>query len=213
MHEAFRLLIAGILVLAPLPVQTTVQVGPFNSIELPHGGHVVLQRAPTQRVSLIRGSLDYTRVAVADGGRLIIDKCFRKCPRGYRLELEILAPNVTGITLANGGSIQSRGSFPRQRDLAVAVSHGGTIDARSMVANRVTASVNHGGRILTVPQAWLAARVTQGGVITYWGDAQVRSSTEHGGVVQRGGEEEIDLPLSEIGFPLTSHLTKIRSGR
>jgi hypothetical protein len=211
MHEASRLLVAGIFLLAPLPVQTTVQVRPFNSIELAHGGHVVLQRAPTQRVSLVRGSLDYTRLAVTDKGRLIIDKCFRKCPRGYRLELEILAPNVNGISLANGGSIQSRGSFPRQSDLAVAVSHGGTIDVRSMVANRVTASVNHGGRILTVPQASLVASVTQGGAITYWGGGQVRSSTQHGGVVNKGSADEIDLPLSEIGFPLLSHQS--RSGR
>jgi hypothetical protein len=212
MHEAFQLLIAGILLLAPLPVQTTVQVGPFNSIEVADGGHVVLQRASTQRVSLIRGSLDYTRVAVTEGGRLIIDKCFRKCPRGYRLELEVLAPNVTGISLSNGGSIQSRGSFPRQDDLAVTVNHGGTIDVRSMVANRVTAAVNHGGRILTVPQAVLAAKVIQGGAITYWGDARVSSSTEHGGVVQRGDADERDLPLSEIGFPVTSH-SKVGSER
>lgn len=212
MHEAFRLLIAGIFLLVPLPAQTPIQVGPFNLIELPHGGHVVLQRAPTQRVSLVRGSLDYTRLAVTDG-RLIIDKCFRKCPRGYRLELEILTPNVAGVSLANGGSVQTRGSFPRQSDLAVAVRHGGTIDVRSLVANRVTASVYHGGRILTVPQASLSARVTQGGVITYWGDGQVRQSTEHGGVVQRGSADEIDLPLSEIGFPLQTHSTKIRSER
>jgi hypothetical protein len=213
MHEAFRLLVVGIFLLAPLPVQTPLHVGPFNSIELPHGGHVVLQRAPTQRVSLVRGSLDYTRLTATDGGRLIIDKCFRKCPRGYRLELEILAPNVTGLSLANGGSIQSRGSFPRQSALAVAVSHGGTIDVRSMVASRVTASVNHGGRILTVPQASMSARVTQGGVITYWGDGQVRSSIEHGGVVQRGGEDEIDLPFSEIGSSVQSRLTKHGSER
>lgn len=213
MHEAFRPLIAGIFLLAPLPVQTPLQVGPFSSIELPHGGHVVLQRAASQRVSLVRGSLDYTRVAVADGGRLIIDKCYRKCPRGYRIELEVQTPSVNGISLANGGSVQTRGNFPRQSELSVTVSHGGTIDVRSMAANRVTAAVNHGGRILTVPQTWLAARVTQGGAITYWGNAQVRSSTEHGGVVQRGTAEEIDLPLSEIGSPTTSHLTKIRSGK
>jgi hypothetical protein len=211
MHETLRLLVAGIFLLAPLPVQTTVQVSPFNSIELADGGHVGLQRAATQRVTLIKGSLDYTRVAVADGGRLIIDKCFRKCPRGYRLELEVLTPNVTGISLSNGGSIQSRGSFPRQADLSVTVNHGGTIDVRSMLADRVTAAVNHGGRILTVPQASLAARVFQGGAITYWGNARVRSSTEHGGVVQKGEDGEQDLPLSEIGFPVTSHLTKVGS--
>jgi hypothetical protein len=211
MHEPFRLLVAGIFLLAPLPVQTPIQVAPFNSIELPNGGHVLLQRAPTQRVTLVRGSLDYTRLTVTDRGRLVIDKCFRKCPSGYRLELEILAPSLTGVSLANGGSVQSRGSFPRQSELAVAVSHGGTIDVRSMVAQTVTASVNQGGRILTVPQASLSARVTQGGVITYWGDPQVWSSVEHGGDVHKGDAGEINLPLSEVES--SSHLTKIGSGR
>jgi hypothetical protein len=212
MHETFRHLVAGTFLLAPLPVQTSLQVAPFTSIELPHGGHVVLQRAPTQRVTLVRGSLEYTRLAVADGGRLVIDKCFRKCPSGYRLELEISAPNVSGLSLSNGGSIQGRGSFPRQSELAVAVAHGGTIDVRSMAAQRVTASVEHGGRILTVPQASLVARVTQGGAITYWGDAQVRSSVQHGGVVHKGSADEINLPLSEIGFPVVDH-TRIGSKR
>jgi hypothetical protein len=202
-------LISGKAALFCVPI--SLQVAPFNSIDLPNGGHVVVQRAPTQRVTLVRGSLDYTRLAVADGGRLVIDKCFHKCPSGYRLELEILAPILTRISLANGGRIQSRGSFPRQSELAVAVNQGGTIDVRSMVADRVIASVNQGGRILTVPQASLSARVTQGGVITYWGDPQVRSSVEHGGDVHKGDAGEINLPLSEVES--SSHLTKNDSGR
>jgi hypothetical protein len=200
MHETFRLLVTAIFLVAPPPLQTGVQVAPFSSIELPHGGHVVLRPSPTQRVTLVRGSLDYTRLSVTDRGALVIDKCFRKCPRGYRIEVEILTPTFSGVSLANGGSIQARGGFPRRSDLAVAVGHGGTIDVRSILAQRVTASVEHGGRILTVPQASLLATVTQGGAIIYWGDPQVRSSIQHGGVVQEGSAEEIDLPLSEIGF-------------
>ncbi|MFL5565757.1 MAG: GIN domain-containing protein [Gemmatimonadaceae bacterium] len=208
MNEPLRLLVAGILLAAPLSAQTRIQVGPFNSIEAPHGAHVVLQRAATQRVNLVRGSLDYTRVTT-DGGRLIIDRCFRKCPKDYRLELEILTPNVTGLFLANGGSIQSRGGFPRQSDLAIAVSNGGTIDARSIVTDRVIATVNQGGRILTVPQATLSATINQGGAITYWGDPQVRSAVEHGGVVIKGRAGELDLPLSEVGVftPSAAHET------
>jgi hypothetical protein len=61
--------------------------------------------------------------------------------------------------------------------------------------------VEHGGRILTVPQASLLATVTQGGAIIYWGDPQVRSSIQHGGVVQEGTADDIDAPLSEIGLP------------
>lgn len=201
MHETFRLLVASIFLLAPLPLQTTVQVAQFNSIEVPHGGHVLLRPSPTQRVTLLRGSPDYTRWSVTEGGALVIDKCFRKCPRGYRLEIEILTPSFTGVALANGGTIQTRGSFPRQSDFAVAVRHGGTIDVRSIVAQRVSASVEQGGRILTMPQASLFARIAQGGVITYWGDPQVRSSVQHGGVVSKGSADEINLPLSEIGLP------------
>jgi hypothetical protein len=200
MHDTFRVLVASIFLLAPLPIQPTIQVGPFSSIEVPNGGHVILRASPTQRVTLARGSLDYTRWSVTEGRALVIDKCFRKCPRGYRLEIEILTPRFTGVALANGGTIQTRGNFPRQSDLAVAVSHGGTIDVRSIVASRVTASVEQGGRILTVPQASLFARIAQGGLITYWGDPQVRSSVQHGGVVSKGSADEINLPLSEIGF-------------
>jgi hypothetical protein len=220
MHKTFRLLATSALLLAivdnpasfaqqgvasGLPrMQTSLQLAPFNSIEVRNGGHVVLRPASTQRVNLLRGSPDYTRLGVTDGGRLVIDKCVRKCPHGYDLEVEIFAPSFTKISIANGGRVQSRGVFPRQGELAVAASHGGTIDVRSMVADRVTASVDQGGRILTVPQAWLLAKVTQGGVITYWGDAQVRSSVEHGGAVNRGSAGEIDVPLSEVGSSLPS---------
>jgi hypothetical protein len=214
MHKTFRLLATSTVLLgvvgiaasfaqqgvasAPLPLQTTLQLAPFNSIAVIDGGHVVLRPAPTQRVTLLRGSLDYTRLSTTDGGRLVIDKCIRKCPRGYQLEVEIFAPSFARISLANGGSVQTRGGFPRQRELTVAVSHGGTIDVRSMAADRVTASVDQGGGIFTVPRAWLFARVTQGGMITYWGDAQVRSSVGHRGAVNKGSASQINLPLSEV---------------
>jgi hypothetical protein len=191
MHEILRVLVATIFLLAPAPLQTGLQVAPFSSIELPKGGHVILQPSSSQRVTMVRGSLDYTRLRVTDRGALVIDKCFRKCPRGYRLELEILTPSLSRVSLANGGSIQSRGSFPRRSSLAVDVSHGGTIDVRSMVAQSVTASVNQGGRILTAPRASLVASVTHGGAILYWGDAQVTQSIDHGGVVARGSAEDL----------------------
>jgi len=191
MHEILRVLVAPIFLLAPSPVQTGIQVRPFSSIELPEGGHVILQPSSAQRVTLVRGSLDYTRISVTDRGVLVINKCFRKCPRGYRLELEIRTPSLSRVSLANGGSIESRGSFPRQSSLAVDVRHGGRIDVRSMVAQSVTASVNNGGRILTAPRASLVASVTQGGAIFYWGDAQVTQSIDHGGVVTRGSADEI----------------------
>jgi hypothetical protein len=151
-------------------------------------------------VTLLNGSLDYSRVAVTDGGVLVIDKCkVEHCPRGYELDVEIQTPNVTSLSLANGGRITTLGSFAGQPTLGVAVAHGGTIDVRSMAADRVNASVEQGGRILTVPRGSLSARVYQGGVITYWGNARVDSSIQHGGVVNRGSREELNVPLADVG--------------
>lgn len=199
---AVLLLVSYEIASASRAMQAPLQLAPFNTIESLNSGHVVIRPGSTQRVTLLKGSLDYTRVAVTEKGVLVIEKCDVECPRGYELELEILVPGIARISLANGGRIQTLGSFPRQGELSVAVSHGGTIDVRSMVADRVTASVEQGGRILTVPEVRLLATVSQGGVITYWGRGKVSSSIEHGGVVNRGSAAELDLPLSEIGPPL-----------
>jgi hypothetical protein len=179
-------------------MQAALQLAPFNSVEALDGGHVILRAAPTRRVTLLRGSLDYTRMEVVDGGRLVIDKCASKCPRGYQLEVEIAAPSFARLSIANGGRMQSSGDFPRQSQLTVAVAHGGAIDIRSMVVDRVTASVDQGGAIFTVPRAWLFARVSQGGIITYWGDPQVTSSVGRHGGVNKGRADQINAPLSEV---------------
>ena len=176
--------------------QTPIAVAPFTAIEVPHGGHVLLRPGPAHRVTLPNGNRDLSRVSVTDGV-LVIDKCRSECPRGNRLEIEVQTPSVRRISFANGGWIRSSDGFARQAELSVAVSNGGTIDVRSIAADSVTASVRHGGRILTVPGTWLFASVANGGAITYWGEARVGSSIELGGVIEKGKEEEIDLPLAE----------------
>lgn len=187
----------------PRSVQTPLQLAPFSAIEL-NSGHVILRPAATHRVTLVKGSLDYTRVAVTSAGVLRIDKCRVKCPRGYELEVEVQTPSVRRLVMMNGGWIQSLGSFARQPDLAARVNHGGTIDARALAADRVNAEVEQGGRILTVPRGSLFATVTQGGAITYWGNPRVQESVQHGGVVSRGEASEINVPLAELGFPVMS---------
>jgi hypothetical protein len=178
-----------------LATQEPLQLPPFSSLDVSNGAHVTLRHGATQRVTLVKGSLDYSRVTVTNGGTLVIRKCINKCPADYRLEVEIVVPNLKSISLANSGKIQAVGTFPPQDNLVVAVAHGGTIDVRLMPARRVTASVDQGGGILTMPQSWLSARVAQGGNITYWGDAEVKSSVEHGGVVVKGTADEFNLPL------------------
>ena len=174
-----------------------VQLAPFTSIELQGGVKAVLNYGLVQRVSLLKGDPDVTQISVA-GDRLLIEKCRDKCPRGYEVEVEIVAPVISAISVGNGGTIESRGNFPLHTSLTLAVAHGGTIDARPISSTSITAAVNQGGRILAKPQATLAATVSNGGVITYWGDAQVPSSTRHGGAVTRGQAVDADKPLSDF---------------
>jgi hypothetical protein len=189
---------------APVAAQTVVPVAPFRSVELRDGVRAILRHGPTQRVTLLKGSADYSRFTIADGGRLVITKCKSRCPGEYDLEIEIVTADIAGILVAHGGTIQSRGSFPRQAEIVAAVRHGGTIDIRSMALDRVTASVEEGGRIFTMPQIALSASIVNGGQITYWGDARVESSVRHGGVITKGTAAEADKPLSELSPPLPS---------
>jgi hypothetical protein len=190
---------------APVVAQKIVPLAPFSSVELHDGGDAILHYGPTQRVTLLKGSLDYTRVTIADGGRLVIDSCMSHCPRGYDLEIEIVTPDIARISVSDGGTIQSRASFPRQAEIRVAVKNGGTIDIRSMAVDSVNASVDSGGRIFTRPLTAMSASVVDGGIITYWGDAGVVSkSIKGGGVITRGTAAEASQPLSESSPPLPS---------
>lgn len=189
---------------ATVAAQTVVPVAPFGSVELHGGGEVILRHGPTRSVTLLKGSLDYTRITIADAGRLVIDKCKSRCPRGYELEIEIVTPNIAGISVADGGTIQSRGSFPRHAEIEATVRDGGTIDIRSIRGDSVTSSVEEGGSIFTKPQTALFASVVNGGEINYWGDARVESSVRGGGAVTK--RTAADKPLSELSPPLPSML-------
>src|SRR5262249_14485100 len=156
--------------------QAEVPVAAFDSIELHDGARVILRYGPIQRVTLIKGSLDYTSVTVADVGRLIINKCKSRCPRGYELEIELVTWDIARISVNDGGAIDSQGDLPRRAELQAGVSQGGTIDIRAMLVASVTASVEQGGSIFTTPQIALFASIEQGGNITYWGEPSVESS-------------------------------------
>jgi hypothetical protein len=147
-------------------------------------------------VTLVKGTLDQTEVTV-DEDSLTIKNCKFRCPDGYELQIEIATPEISAISVSDGGIIRSRGDFPNRAEIRVAVAHGGTIDIRSMTVNNVNASVNQGGRILTKPQTMLSASVANGGAITYWGDARVKSSINRGGVVEKGTAANAAEPITD----------------
>ena len=195
-------LAGGLLLLSAVPCARaaaqseprSVEVAPFRSVELRSGGKVILRNGPSQRVTFLKGSPDDVQVSIASGDELVIEKHKSKSQGRYELEIEVITPELERITVAHGGMIQSRGSFPTQAAIGVTVDNGGTIDIRSMSVGSITASVLSGGRIFAKPLTAMSASVVQGGNITYWGDARITPSIEHGGVIVRGDPSEADQP-------------------
>lgn len=178
--------------------QTAIAVNRFRSVELHHGGTVIVRHGPVQRVTMLKGDHRYTTVRVASGDRLVVANDRESCPRGYRVEVEVVTPQLDAVSVSNGGTLQIAGGFPPQASIAAAVEQGGTIDIRSIAADDVAASVYSGGGILTNAREALAATVRSGGAITYWGDPRIAKNVRDGGVVQRGKAADARRPLSEM---------------
>jgi hypothetical protein len=175
-------------------------VNPFRSIELRHGGHVIVRHGAVQRVSMLEGDPRCAAVGVGSDERLVIESSGRACHGGRSMLIEVVTPQIAALYVSNGGTLQTRGGFGGQPSLEAAVEQGGTIDMRSIAADNVEASVNSGGRIFTNVRTALTADVTSGGLVAYWGSVRdVNRVIRHGGVVGRGKAEDADKPLSEMG--------------
>ncbi|HYD39165.1 MAG TPA: hypothetical protein VEA60_16220, partial [Allosphingosinicella sp.] len=191
--------------LAALPASAQAPAGQavpaFKSIELRGGGTVTVRHGPVRRVTVRSGGAG--RAIRAEGDKLVIDRCHRPCPAGHRIDVEIVTPAIAGLAVTDGGLIQLSGSFPPQAEIAAAVSSGGTVDMRPLVAARVAAAVSHGGGILASAGRELAAAVSNGGIVTYWGDPKVASSIRHGGAVVPGKAADLARPLARLdpGMP------------
>jgi Putative auto-transporter adhesin, head GIN domain len=190
------------LLLSPAQGQPGAAPSParFQSIELRGGGVVTVRHGATHRVRV--GGESSGRPIRSEGETLVIDRCARPCPRGHRIEVEIVTPEIARLAVRDGGLIQLVGAFPSQAAAAAAVSSGGTIDMRPLEAASVSAAVNDGGRIFARPRRELAATVSDGGNITYWGEAAVTSSVRRGGVVAQGAAADLRAPLARLDPPL-----------
>ena len=175
--------------------QTVVPVGDFEAVELHDGGHVVVRAGAVPRVTVVRGDSRNVQITV-EGQRLVI-RNEGKHRRGERMEIEVVTPELTAVSVSNGGTVQTAGSFSARPAITARVEQGGTIDIRSVAADAVVASVDSGGRIFTHARRTLDATVRSGGAITYWGAPQVSRSVRHGGMVARG-TARVDQPLSEL---------------
>jgi len=171
---------------APAFAAEVVPVPQFRSVELRGGGALTVVPGPVERVTIVEGSSQFTHMRVEADGKLRIDTCDERCPRTYRLRVEIQSPTVPDLAISGGGAIETQGRFRPQTHLAVAIKGGGHIDARSVEATSVAAAVHGGGQILVRPRASLAAAVNGGGLVRFWGNPQVTTAVHGGGAVLRG---------------------------
>ena len=177
-----KLALIALALAAPAAAQTPVPVGRFDAISLVGGGTVTVRHGPTHRVTLLRGDLATSSVEVDDRS-LEIRACRRSC-RNYRLEVEVVTPDIDAVAITGGGAIRFSG-FPAQRSLAASVTGGGSLDARGMSADSVAASVKGGGTITAAPRKSLAASINGGGTVRYTGQPTRSVSINGGGSVVR----------------------------
>jgi hypothetical protein len=185
MRSVLPLLAAVVAASSPAVAIEHVPVSPFRSVELRGGGEVTVRRGPLQRVTIVEGSSQFTRIYLDPQRKLRIDACDSRCPQRYRLKIDIQSPTAPDVAISGGGAIRSGGGFAPQRTLSAAVHGGGTIDVRSVQVADVSAAVHGGGQIFVRPLSSLSAAVLGGGQVRYAGNPQVSRAVQGGGQVSR----------------------------
>lgn len=184
------LVAAAALALLALPASAAevVKLPHFDGIGVHGGGHVILRTGPVQKVTVLKGSTQVSRVEVNDSGGLEISPCksWWSCPHQVELEVEVITPSITALAVHGGGAITAAGNFAPQMHLAAAVNGGGGIDARAIPVDNSEAAVHGGGHIQLHVTKMLTAAVHGGGSIEYWGNPQVTSAIHGGGSVRQG---------------------------
>lgn len=186
MRSLIPLFAAALAASAPALATETVPVAPFRSVELRGGGDVTVRPGPVQRLTIVEGSSQFTRFRMRRDGQLQIDVCNGRCPRHYRLRIDIQSPRVPDVAITGGGLIRAVPGFAAQSQLSAAVNGGGAIDLRAVDAVNVSAAVNGGGKIDVRPRRNLSAAVNGGGAVRYWGNPQVQMAIHGGGSVHPG---------------------------
>lgn len=169
----------------PAGAATDLSLPRFEAVSLKGGGNVVLRHGPQQRVRILSGDATVSSFEVKNRSSLEIEACEDRCPRDYKLEVEITAPEIDAIAVSGGGHIGMARGFPAKSSIALAVTGGGSIDTRPVEVRQVAAAVEGGGSIRTWASKSLAASIRGGGNISYRGDPTLATSVRGGGAVTR----------------------------
>src|SRR5881275_2612884 len=89
---------------APALASELVPLPNFDSVELRGGGEVTIVRGPIERVTILEGSTQFSRVYVDRGDSLKIDACNERCSHSYHLRIQIQSPHVPTLAIDGGGT-------------------------------------------------------------------------------------------------------------
>jgi hypothetical protein len=171
---------------APAVAQENVPVAGFRSVELKAGGDVSIVPGPVQRVTLLNGSREFTRLRMRDGGTLeIATSCSNHCPRQYNLRIRIESPMVPDVAVEAGGTIRVAPGFAPQRNVSAAINAGGTIDLGSVAVDGASTAINAGGDIFVRPRSSLNVAINAGGEVHYAGNPRLSTAIVNGGSLTR----------------------------
>jgi hypothetical protein len=182
----FLVALAAIVAAPAFATEAVVPVPPFHSVGLTGDAHVTIRYGREQRVVLVNGSTDITRIRVDEprSGSLEIDACPHRCPSSYDPTVEITTPDIEGLAVKGDGTIEVADNFPQRDTMGVAVSGDGSINAERVRADTIHAAVNGDGQITISASRELIAAVNGGGAVRYFGKPHVLSAVHNGGVIE-----------------------------
>jgi len=185
-RSLYPLFAVALVACPPAFASELVPVPYFDAVALRGGGDVVIVPGPIERVTILEGSSRFTHIYVEQQRSLKIDACDERCPPSYRLRVQIESPRVPALAVDGGGTVRIAPGFAPQGRLVAAVNGGGSIDARAVETETVTAAVNGGGDLLVRAASALTGAVRGGGDIRYWGNPVVTSAISGGGSIRPG---------------------------
>ena len=94
MRSTFPLFALALAASAPVWATEVIPVSGFRSVELRGGGVVTVVPGPASESLSSRAAASSRRCESKADGRLRIDTCNERCPRSYRLRVQIQSPTV-----------------------------------------------------------------------------------------------------------------------
>ena len=107
MRSTLPLFALAFAISAPALAAETIPVAQFRSVQLRGGGIVDVVPGPVERVTIVEGSSEFTRMHVDYDGKLVIDTCNERCPTMYRMRVVIQSPRVPDLAISGGGQINT----------------------------------------------------------------------------------------------------------